>query len=145
MITYITGDLFQSSAQVLVNPVNTVGVMGRGLAKVFKQKYPEMFTEYQQRCKSGDFDVDDLHLYRTSDKWILNFPTKKHWRGKSKLEYIEAGLQKFVDIYETENITSAAFPQLGCGLGGLDWNTQVRPLVKQYLQDLPIDIYVYSL
>ncbi len=143
-ITYTSGDIFESDMQVLVNPVNTVGVMGKGLAKQFKIKYPKMFVDYKQACDEEAFTIGQLHLYHTDTKWILNFPTKTHWRAKSKLEYIEAGLQQFIGIYKDKDIKSIAFPMLGCGLGGLDWVNQVRPLMEQYLSDLdiPIEIYV---
>ena len=143
MITYVVGDLFTSPAKVLVNTVNTVGVMGKGIAKEFKSIYPEMFKEYQYYCENGMFDVGKLWLYETSHKWILNFPTKKHWRNKSKIEYIEAGLEKFVDTYDTKGIVSISFPMLGCGNGELDWTSQVLPIMETYLRPLPIDIYIH--
>lgn len=143
-ITYTSGNIFNSEMQTLVNPVNTVGVMGKGLAKHFKDKYPDMFVEYKAKCDDETLTIGKLHLYRTDNKWILNFPTKAHWRAKSKLGYVESGLKYFVNIYEDEKIESIAFPMLGCGLGGLDWETQVRPLMKRHLSDLniPIEIYV---
>ncbi len=143
MITYVVGDLFTSPAKVLVNTVNTVGVMGKGIAYTFKRVYPEMFQEYQYYCENGMFDVGKLWLYKTSHKWILNFPTKKHWRNKSKLEYIEEGLKKFVDTYDSKGIVSVSFPMLGCGNGELDWNAQVQPLMEKYLKPLPIDAYIH--
>ncbi len=143
MITYVNGNLFESKAQVLVNAVNTVGVMGKGIAKAFKDKYPEMFTEYRDLCKQERLEVGMLHIYKTSNEWILNFPTKKHWRNKSELSYVETGLKKFLEIYETETITSIAFPQLGCGLGGLSWEKEVQPLMEKYLAEVPIEIYIH--
>jgi O-acetyl-ADP-ribose deacetylase (regulator of RNase III) len=143
MITYIAGDLFQSPAKVLVNPVNTAGVMGKGLALVFKQRYPAMFREYQALCEKKALDIGLLWLYKTPEKWILNFPTKKHWRQKSEFEYIEAGLQRFAATYQEEKIESIAFPQLGCGAGQLDWETQVRPLMERYLNALSIPILIH--
>lgn len=143
MITYVIGDLFQSPARVLVNTVNTVGVMGKGIAKDFKTIYPEMFTQYQELCEKNLFNIGQLWLYKTPHKWVLNFPTKKHWRQPSRLEYIEAGLKKFVESYADQGITSIAFPTLGCGNGELNWDREVRPLMEEYLNSLPIDIYVY--
>ena len=143
MITYVVGDLFTSPAKVLVNTVNTVGVMGKGIAYDFKRIYPEMFEEYQKLCKQKKFNVGQLWLYKTPHKWILNFPTKKHWRGKSKMEYIEAGLRKFADTYDSKGMLSVSFPMLGCGNGGLDWKNQVQPLMEKYLADLPIDIFIH--
>jgi O-acetyl-ADP-ribose deacetylase (regulator of RNase III) len=144
MIRYVEGDIFDSKAQTLVNPVNTVGVMGKGLAAEFKRRYPQMFREYWALCQSGRFTVGQLWLYRASDKWILNFPTKRHWRDKSRLEDIETGLQRFVATYEDNGITSIAFPMLGSGLGGLNWETEVRPLMERYLQALPMPIEIYT-
>lgn len=143
MITYIEGDLFTSPADVLVNTVNTVGVMGKGIAKEFKKYYPEMFERYQEMCESGEFDIGKLFYYPGLGKSVLNFPTKKHWRSPSHVEYIERGLEKFVNEYDRLGITSIAFPQLGCGNGELDWEVQVKPLMKAYLGPLPIRIYIH--
>lgn len=143
MITYVVGNLFESPARVLVNTVNTVGVMGKGIAKDFKTVYPEMFVQYQSLCEKNMLSVGQLWLYKTEHKWILNFPTKKHWRSPSKLSYIEQGLKKFSETYAERGITSIAFPALGCGNGGLDWEKQVRPLMEDYLGKLPIDVFVY--
>lgn len=142
MLTYIKGDLLNSPAQVLVNTVNTVGVMGKGIALDFKNRYPEMFRVYQKECDSKNLDVGKLVLWKDNEKWVLLFPTKKHWRLPSKIEYIEKGLDKFVQSYEMLGIESIAFPRLGCGNGGLDWNT-VRPIMEKYLKSLPIHVYIY--
>ena len=143
MITYVVGNLFASPAKVLVNTVNTVGAMGKGIALDFKRVYPEMFEKYQYFCENGMFEIGKLWLYKTSHKWILNFPTKKHWRHKSKPEYIEAGLRKFVDTYDSKGIVSISFPLLGCGNGELDWSDTVQPLMEEYLGALPIDVYIH--
>ncbi len=143
MIMYVESNLFDSPAQVLVNPVNTVGVMGKGLALQFKQQYPEMFTNYQRFCESGALTVGKLYLYKTPGKWVLNFPTKKNWRNKSQLAYIEVGLQKFVATYQEKGIESISFPQLGAGNGGLDWEREVKPLMEKYLGELPITVYIH--
>jgi O-acetyl-ADP-ribose deacetylase (regulator of RNase III) len=143
MITYVLGDLFVSPASVLVNTVNTVGVMGRGIAKDFKAYFPAMFDEYQHLCETGQLTIGSLYLYRTLHKSVLNFPTKRHWRQKSRLEDIEAGLQTFVATYADYGITDIAFPQLGCGNGELDWESQVQPLMERYLRPLPIAIYIH--
>jgi O-acetyl-ADP-ribose deacetylase (regulator of RNase III) len=144
MITYVKGNIFESPAKVLVNTVNTVGVMGKGIAKRFKEIYPEMFTQYQVLCDKKQLDIGKLWLFKTPNKWILNFPTKVHWRNPSKSEYIQAGLIKFVATYATHAITSIAFPRLGCGNGELDWKTIVQPLMTKYLFNLPIDIFIYE-
>ncbi len=143
MLTYVVGDLFRSPAHVLVNTVNTVGVMGKGIAKTFKQIYPEMFEKYRQLCETGALTVGKLWIYKTPNKWILNFPTKTTWRQPSRLEYIEQGLSAFLKAYADRGVTSIAFPALGCGNGELDWENQVRPLMEQYLKPLPIDIFIY--
>jgi O-acetyl-ADP-ribose deacetylase (regulator of RNase III) len=144
MIIYVRGDLFESPAQVLVNTVNTVGVMGKGIAKRFKSIYPKMFQEYQDLCERGRLEIGVLHLYKTSHKWILNFPTKRHWRQASRVEDVEAGLRTFVGMYSEAGIHSIAFPALGCGNGQLDYRTQVEPLMRRYLGRLPIDVFVHS-
>ena len=143
MITYVDFSLFDSPAKVIVNTVNTVGVMGKGIAKEFKRIYPEMFSEYQKLCEHGMFSIGELWLYKTPHKWILNFPTKRHWRYPSKPEYIEAGLTKFTQFYQDARITSVSFPQLGCGNGELDWKTQVRPLMERHLKSLPLEVFIH--
>lgn len=143
MITYLRTNIFESNAHVLVNTVNTVGVMGKGLAKEFKRLYPNMFDSYQRYCESGHLITGKLQLFRTTNKWLLNFPTKQNWRDSSKLEYIESGLQKFVESYEKQGVKSISFPMLGCGNGGLDWELQVKPLMEKYLKRLPIEIFIH--
>lgn len=143
-IVYLKGDIFSSPAEVIVNTVNTVGVMGKGLAAEFKKRYPLMFKYYKNFCDNKQFSVGQLWIFdKAEDYRILLFPTKKHWRGKSKIEYIDAGLKKFVDIYEQKKISSIAFPPLGCGLGGLNWEKDVQPLMEKYLSSLPVKIYIY--
>ena len=143
MITYVDFSLFDSPCKVLVNTVNTVGVMGKGIAKEFKDIYPDMFTEYQSLCERGQIDIGDLWIYTTPHKRVLNFPTKKHWRSPSKPEYVEAGLQKFARIYQEAGIAYVSFPMLGCGNGELDWEDQVKPLMERYLKTLPIEVFIH--
>jgi appr-1-p processing domain protein len=142
MLKYVEGDLFCSPAQVLVNTVNTVGVMGKGIALEFKKKYPKMFSQYKEQCDKHRMVIGKLMLWYAPDYWILQFPTKEHWRSPSKLEYIEKGLMTFVRKYANYNISSIAFPKLGCGNGELDWN-DVKPLMEKYLKDLPIEVFIY--
>lgn len=142
MFEYIVGNIFDSPAQVIVNTVNTVGVMGKGLALSFKQRYPEMFNAYRKACEKHQLTIGKLMIWYAPDHWILLFPTKENWRNPSKLEYIEKGLMKFVNTYADKNITSIAFPRLGCGNGELNWD-DVRPLMEKYLKILPIDVYIY--
>ena len=144
MLSYVRGDLFQAPAQTLVNTVNTVGVMGKGIAKTFKEVFPEMFKEYQALCERHELRIGTLHLYRTPHKNVLNFPTKEHWRNPSRPQYIEAGLRTFVEFYERMGIRSVAFPPLGCGNGELDFEGTVRPLMERYLSKLPIQVFVYA-
>lgn len=143
MITYVSGDLFKSPAHVLVNTVNSVGVMGKGVAKEFKRLFPHMFRQYRDLCEDKKFDVGNLFLYKTANKWVLNFPTKKHWRNPSRPEYIETGLRKLALIYRDAGIYDLAMPLLGCGHGELDWPTQVRSIVEKYMKNLPINVFVH--
>ena len=142
MIRYIEGDIFKSPAQVLVNTVNTVGVMGKGIALEFKKRYPDMFQSYRDICEKRKLKIGSLMLYYEPDHWVLLFPTKENWRNPSRLEFIEAGLAKFCRTYAEKGITSAAFPKLGCGNGELNWS-EVQPVMEKYLKNLPIDIYIY--
>lgn len=142
MIRYIEGDIFKSPAQVLVNTVNTVGVMGKGIALEFKRRYPDMFQTYKGICDRKRLKTGSLVLCYEPDHWVLLFPTKEHWRNPSRLDYIEAGLSKFCCTYAEKGISSIAFPRLGCGNGELNW-ADVQPVMERYLKDLPIDIYIY--
>lgn len=142
MIEYIRGNLFESKAKVLVNPVNTVGIMGKGLALQFRKKYPHTYSVYKAACKSNLLMIGKLMITHEEDRDILLFPTKTDWKLPSKIEYIEAGLKKLVISYREKEIKSIAFPKLGCGLGGLDWN-DVKQLMEKYLKSLPIDCYIY--
>lgn len=141
-LSYRKGDIFDSTAQVIVNPVNCKGHMGKGLALAFKQRYPHLFASYQQECREGKLRIGQPTLYKASTPWILNFPTKDHWRDDSKVEYLEAGLQYFVAHYKALDITSIAFPKLGAGLGKLSWNV-VGPLMVKYLSLVDIDVSIY--
>ncbi len=143
MLLYRRTSLMESSAQTLVNTVNCVGVMGKGVALEFKERDPQMFAAYKKICESKLLAPGKLWLWRGADYWTLNFPTKIHWRNPSKLEWIESGLKKFVWAYEKQGIREISFPRLGCGNGGLDWN-DVRPLMEKYLAKLPIEVYVHD-
>lgn len=136
--------MFKSSAQTLINTINCVGAMGKGIALEFKKRYPAMYDRYRQLCKDGLIQTGKLWLYKADDgKWILNFPTKQHWRNSSKVEYIEQGLDKFVKTYKEKGIISIAFPMLGCSNGGLDKN-EILPIMQKYLEQcdgLEVEIY----
>lgn len=146
-ITFKRGNIFLSDKQTIVNTVNCVGVMGKGVALGFRLRYPEMFEKYQEFCKKKQINIGLLWLYKRSEdtQWVLNFPTKFHWKYPSKMEYLETGLQKFVDTYKEKGITSIAFPLLGTHNGGLD-RIEVLDLMHRYLEkcDIPIDIIEYD-
>ncbi len=141
-IQYQKGDIFESIAQVIVNTVNCQGIMGKGLALAFKQKYPAMFKVYQQECRTGKLRIGKPTLYQGSTPWILNFPTKDSWRANSKLEYLQKGLEFLVSHYKNAGIKSIAFPKLGAQNGKLSWD-EVGPMMAQYLSQLDIDVFIY--
>lgn len=143
MLSYHRTSLLTSQAQTVVNTVNTVGVMGKGIASAFKKRYPDMFKEYRRLCRAEEFQVGQLWLWKAPEQWVLNFPTKKHWRNPSKLSYIQAGLRKLVEQYEKRGIREIAFPRLGCGHGGLDWD-DVRSLMELHLRPIPILVYIHD-
>ena len=146
-ITVINGNIFNTEAQTIVNTVNCVGVMGKGIALVFKLRYPSMFEQYQKYCKQKLIAVGKLWIYKgePTNPWVLNFPTKTHWKLPSEYEYIEKGLQKFVDTYKEKGITSIAFPLLGANNGGLD-KDKIMETMHHYLSkcDIPVEIYQYD-
>lgn len=117
--------------------------MGKGLAHAFKLRHPAMYEQYRKICAEGLLDVGKLWLWKGGAQWVLNFPTKRHWRYPSKIDFIERGLAKFVAEYEFRGITEIAFPRLGCGNGGLDWD-EVRSVMEKYLSKLPINIYIHD-
>lgn len=143
MLIYHRTNLLNSNAQTLVNTVNCVGVMGKGIALDFKLRYPDMFRAYKRVCDAHQLEVGKLLLWQGPDHWVLNFPTKKHWRYPSRIEWIEAGLEKFVGEYSRRGITDVSFPRLGCGNGGLKWEA-VRPVMERYLANLPINVFVHD-
>ena len=150
MLHILKGNIFASQCQTLVNTVNCVGVMGAGIALEFKLRYPQMYAEYEEYCSRGKLDVGKLWLYkREADgehrHWVLNFPTKKHWRNPSKSEYLEAGLRNFVDTYRRRGIKSVAFPILGAQNGGMDEADSVSIMVRHlYRCDIDVEIYRYD-
>ena len=144
MFKKIKGNIFNSKAQVLVNTVNCVGVMGRGIALECKLRHPKMFEVYKKFCDQRKLNPGSLQLWKNSNPWILNFPTKLHWKDPSKFEYLEKGLDKFVKTYKEKKINSIAFPMLGASLGGLP-EDKVFELIKKKLQNLEnIDVEVYQ-
>ncbi len=149
MMKLTQGNLLAAPTEALVNTVNTVGIMGRGIALQFKQAYPAMFREYERACKAGEVklgqvQVVDLGGLAGGPRWILNFPTKGHWRADSRMGDIESGLKDLVATIQKLNIRSIAIPPLGCGNGGLDWN-DVRPRIEAALAAVPdVEALVYA-
>ncbi len=147
MIRYTQGDILQAEAEALVNTVNCVGVMGRGIALKFKNVFPDNFKAYAVACKRNKVQPGQMFVYDTGMIWpryIINFPTKRHWRGKSRIEDIKSGLFALVEEIRSRNIRSIAIPPLGSGLGGLNWK-EVRPLIDDALSTLrDVDILVFE-
>lgn len=148
MITYTSGDILNADVEALVNTVNCVGVMGRGIALQFKNMFPENFEAYAQACAQKHVQPGQMFIFETGQltnpKYIVNFPTKRHWRGKSRIEDIETGLADLKDQIAARGIKSIAVPPLGSGLGGLDWQ-DVKALIIEALSSLEdVDILVYE-
>lgn len=144
-VTIVKGNLFTSKAQTLVNTVNTVGIMGAGIALEFRLRYPEMFKKYVELCKKNQISIGKLWLFKATDRWILNFPTKMDWKDDSKIEYLEDGLQKFVDTYKEKGITSVAFPVLGSNHGNIPEEESIK-IMQRYLSrcTIPVEIFRYD-
>jgi O-acetyl-ADP-ribose deacetylase (regulator of RNase III) len=144
MVEIVTGDLFASDAQTLVNAVNCRGVMGKGIALAFKRRYPDMFRDYQARSARGAVRLSEPYLYRRSaEPHILNFPTKDHWRTPAQLDNIIAGVRYLQGQYVPWGVTSLAVPALGCGLGQLDWES-VRPVLARLFGEFAIPVTLYA-
>lgn len=148
MLNFVHGDLFDSKAEALVNTVNTVGVMGKGLALDFKQRYPGNFELYKAACEIGLVAIGSVFITRPDDlvgpKWIVNFPTKEHWRHRSQLAWIQSGLKDLKTFITQYGVRSIAIPPLGAGLGGLYW-PDVRALIIEVLGNLKdVEILVYG-
>ncbi len=143
MVNVIMGDMFESKVQTLVNTVNCVGIMGKGVALEFKKRFPDMFEDYVKRCEAKQVRLGKPYLIkRLLPPWILNFPTKDHWRSVSRLQDIVEGLHYFVQHYKEWGITSLAVPPLGCGHGQLEWRV-VGPTLYRHLKalDIPVELY----
>ncbi|RYZ74297.1 MAG: Appr-1-p processing protein [Proteobacteria bacterium] len=136
--------MFASEMQTIVNTVNCVGIMGKGIAQIFKKEYPDMFEDYAERCSKGEVKLGEPYHYKDlAGVSIVNFPTKGHWRAATRLDDVEAGLDYFVKHYRSWGITSVAFPPLGCGNGGLEWST-VGPLMYSKLKGLGVPVELYA-
>ena len=148
MINFTTGDIFKDDAQAIVNPVNCVGVMGKGLALEFKRRFPRNFQDYAAACREKQVQPGSMFISsgetREHPGYIINFPTKRHWRDGSRLEDIRDGLRAMADDIRELGIRSVAVPALGSGLGGLDWE-DVRDLIREELSELDdVSIRVYE-
>jgi O-acetyl-ADP-ribose deacetylase (regulator of RNase III) len=148
MIRYTKGNLLDDPAEALVNTVNEVGVMGKGIALMFRERFPENAEVYERACTAGEVRVGRMLVTKSEGfwgpRWLINFPTKKHWRHPSKLEWIREGLNDLVRVIQVTRIRSVALPPLGCGNGGLEWS-QVRREIEVALADLPdVDVTVYA-
>lgn len=148
MIYYTQGNLLEADVEALVNTVNTVGVMGKGIALMFKERFPKNMDAYAQACKKGEVITGKMFVTATDElvgpQWVVNFPTKQHWRSKSKMEWIEEGLQDLRRFINDKKIKSIAIPPLGSGHGGLDWQ-DVKPKIIDALSDIEgVDIWLYE-
>lgn len=148
MITSAHGSLLEADVDALVNTVNTVGVMGKGIALQFKRAYPKLFTSYARSAKNNSLELGRMHVWptgmMTGPRFIINFPTKGHWRSPSRLTDIERGLDDLVRLIRELSIRSIALPPLGCGNGGLSWSA-VEPLIRRKLESVPdVDVQLYA-
>lgn len=148
MINYKVGNLFKKNSEAIVNTVNCVGAMGRGIALQFKKAYPDNYKAYSLACKHKEVVPGKMFVFKTGEmfdpKFIINFPTKRHWRGKSRIEDIELGLIDLRKVIVKNNIKSIAIPPLGSGLGGLNWN-KVKSLIENALKSLnDVNIVIFE-
>lgn len=148
MVTYTQGNLLEADVDAVVNTVNTVGIMGKGIALMFKEQFPRNFEAYARACDAGEVRTGKMFVTENKElfgpRWIINFPTKTHWRVKTKIEWVEDGLKDLVRVIREKGINSIAIPPLGCGNGGLDWR-DVRPLLESALAELEgVNAIVYE-
>jgi O-acetyl-ADP-ribose deacetylase (regulator of RNase III) len=147
-IKFTKGNLLEANVDALVNTVNTVGVMGKGIALMFKERFPANFREYEAACKAGEVRVGEMFVTANNEfdgpRWIINFPTKEQWFRRTKLEWIESGMVALKNVIREKGIKSVAVPPLGCGNGGLNWKV-VRPIIERELSELDdVDVIVYE-
>jgi O-acetyl-ADP-ribose deacetylase (regulator of RNase III) len=147
MIEYVQGDLLDADAEALVNAVNLAGVMGKGVALAFRQRFPENFESYRDACQRGELVMGRMFVHFTgtleNPRYIVNFPTKRHWRSRSRLADIELGLEDLRRVAQVNGFKSMAVPALGCGQGGLNWS-DVRPLIEAALAGDQVRTLVYQ-
>jgi O-acetyl-ADP-ribose deacetylase (regulator of RNase III) len=142
-VEFVSGNLLEADVEALVNPVNTKGVMGKGLALAFRRAFPANYETYRAACEAGEVRLGEMLVVKDGGRLIVNFPTKGHWRSRSRLEDIEAGLRDLRRVLVEREVTSVAVPALGCGLGGLDW-ADVQPRIEAALDDLPVRALVHE-
>ena len=145
MLKIVIGNIFSSSVQTIVNTINCVGVMGAGIALECRLRWPEMYEQYVDLCNNKSISVGKLWLFKGADRWILNFPTKIHWRYPTKEDYLHSGLNKFLETYKEKKIESIAFPLLGASHGGIP-SERSREIMVSYLEkcEIPVEIYYYE-
>ena len=144
ILTEVTGDMFFSEAHCLVCPVNTVGTMGKGLAKAFALKAPGLLKAYREACRRGKLNVETPWIYKpSSDRWFVCIATKKHWRNPSEMEWLESSLMYLRDHWEDLGIKSLCIPPIGCGEGGLDWR-EVKSLIYKYLDSSQLAVEIWT-
>jgi len=148
MITFTQGNLLEADVEAVVNTVNTVGIMGKGIALMFKEHFPRNFEAYARACDAGEVRIGKMFVTESKElfgpRWIINFPTKTHWRVRTKIEWVEEGLEDLVHVIRDKGIRSVAIPPLGCGNGGLDWD-DVRPLIVSEFEKLDgVDAIIYE-
>lgn len=147
MLKFVKGNLLDAEVEALVNTVNCVGYMGKGIAAQFKGRFPENYRAYHQACKDGRIKPGSIFVFETnflkSPKFILNFPTKRHWKEKSRIEDIESGLHRLIPLIKKLNIRSIAIPALGCGLGGLSWE-KVKSLISSFFIGIDMDVLIFE-
>lgn len=148
MISFMKGNLLEAEVEAVVNTVNTVGIMGKGIALMFKERFPKNFEEYVRACKKKEVRIGKMFVTDSDElfgpKWIINFPTKTHWRVRTQLNWIQEGMNDLVQTIVERNIRSIAVPPLGCGNGGLEWHS-VRPIIVAALEGVPdLDARIYE-
>ena len=148
MIQFAQGNLLQADVEAVVNTVNTVGIMGKGIALMFKERFPRNFEAYARACKAGEVRIGNMYVTRNEEllgpQWIINFPTKIHWRSQTRIEWVKQGLENLVQTISANSIRSIAIPPLGCGNGGLDWS-EVGPLIVAALEDVKdVNVIIYE-
>jgi O-acetyl-ADP-ribose deacetylase (regulator of RNase III) len=148
MIQFTQGNLLEAETEALVNAVNTVAVMGKGIALQFKKKFPAMYREYERACAAGEVQLGKMHVVSVGGlaggpRWIINFPTKGHWRSPSQMGDVESGLKDLVHVIHELQIKSISIPALGCGLGGLPW-LEVRSKLENAFADVTATVLIFE-